>query len=281
VDSTGKIGVLTKIVGIMDALARADGVVTFSELSRQLDIPRPTLHRLIAALREESLIDVQGGRFVLGPRLVEWSTLAIHTSDLRQAALAPLGRLVQQTGETASLYVRVGHQRICLERVDGPGLLRPDIRIGEALPLHVGSAGRVILAWSDPLEWDELWSLSEREFPGEQPVNPPDWWAIRRQGWVISIRERDDALSSVSVPVLGHRGELLAALSVSGPLSRLPKDRLKEFVPLLLATAADVRSGFASSGPTPSASPAKVPFESTGARERRRRWHLAHRQSPS
>lgn len=284
-DSSAKIGVLTKIVAIMDALARAEGSVTFSELSRQLNIPRPTLHRLIAAMREESLIDVQGGRFVLGPRLVEWSTLAVHTSDLRQAALGSLERLVQLTGETASLYVRVGHQRICLDRVDGPGLLRPAIRIGEALPLHVGSAGRVILAWSDPLEWDELWTLSEREFPTEDAVNPPDWWAIRRQGWVISVRERDDALSSVSVPVLGARGELIAALSVSGPLSRLPRDRLREFVPWLRAAAEAVRDGFESGGAAGPAHPARAASpadpDAAGAWHKRRRWRLAHPRSPS
>ena len=281
-DSGSKIGVLTKIVAIMDTLARSDGTITFSELSRQLEIPRPTLHRLIAAMRAESLIDMQGGRFVLGPRLVEWSTLAVHTSDLRQAALASLERLVHLTGETASLYVRVGHQRICLDRMDGPGLLRPAIRIGEALPLHVGSAGRVILAWSDPLEWDELWDMSEKEFPTEEPVNPPDWWAIRRQGWVISVRERDDALSSVSVPVLGARGELIAALSVSGPLSRLPRDRLREFVPWLLDAAATVRDTFESAAeagplrPARQPAPAADPSEAAGAWHRRKRWRPAH-----
>ncbi len=282
-DSSAKIGVLTKIVAIMDTLARTEGSISFSELSRQLEIPRPTLHRLIAAMREESLIDVQGGRFVLGPRLVEWSTLAIQTSDLRQAAAASLARLVQQTGETASLYVRVGHQRICLDRVDGPGLLRPAIRIGEALPLHVGSAGRVILAWSDPLEWDELWTLSERDFPTVEPVNPPDWWAIRHQGWVISERERDDALSSVSVPVLGIRGELIAALSVSGPLSRLTRERLREFLPWLRAAAEAVRDGFESGGAASrrQPSPATDPSEAAGVWHKRRYWRVVHPRSPS
>lgn len=62
------------------------------------------------------------------------------------------------------------------------------------------------------------------------------------------MRERDDAFSSASVSVLGARGELIAALSVSGPLSRLPRDRLREFVPWLLAAAEAVRDGFKSGG---------------------------------
>lgn len=288
VDRPEKIGVLTKIVAILDEMAKVEGNISFSELSQRLNIPRPTLHRLVAALREEGLVDLQSGRFVLGLRLIEWSTLAAQRSDLRALARPWLERLMGETGETASLYVRVADQRICLDRVEGPSLLRPAIRIGESLPLHVGSAGRVILAWSDPLEWESLWKISELNFPKEEPVDPPDWWALRQQGWVVSMRERDDALSSVSVPVLGPSGQLLAAISISGPLSRLPRERLRSFVPKLQEAAAGMRADIEASGLDTLQRPraAQVPdganpSSETGARQQRKPWGQAGPPAPA
>jgi DNA-binding IclR family transcriptional regulator len=287
VDRVGKIGVLSKIVAILDALAVADGRVSLSELSTRLGIPRPTLHRLINALREESLIDVQGGRFVAGLKLLEWSSIAMRSSDLRQVARPWLERLTAETGETSAIYVRVGHQCICLDHAQGPGLLRPVIRIGEPQPLHTGSAGRVIIAWSDPLEWETLWTLSEREFPTPVPVNPPDWWAIRRQGWVITTRERDDALASVSVPVLGAKGELVAAVSISGPLSRLPRERLKTFIPTLKNAAHAIGEALVEDAgswdarvETNKEQTVQDSSDDARARVKRKHWHAVYPRTP-
>lgn len=250
-DRSSRIGVLTKIVAVLDEMAKVEGAIGFSDLASRLGIPRPTLHRLVGAMRAEGLVDVQGGRFVLGPRLVAWSSLAAQRSDLRALARPWLERLTSETGETAAVYVRVADQRICLDRVEGKGMLRPAIRIGESMPLHVGAAGHVILAWSDPLEWDALWQSSERNFPAEGPVDPPDWWALRGQGWVLSMRDRDDALSSVSVPVLDAQGRLVAAIDVSGPLSRLTREQLKKFVPRLQEAATALRQAIEASEPQP------------------------------
>lgn len=286
-DRVGKIGVLSKIVAILDALAVADGRVNLSELSRQLGIPRPTLHRLINALREESIIDIQEGRFVAGLKLIEWASIAMRSSNLRQVARPWLEGLTAETGETSSIYVRVGHQCICLDHVEGPGLLRPVIRIGEPQPLHTSSAGRVIIAWSDPLEWEMLWTLSEREFPTPAPVNPPDWWAIRRQGWVITTRERDDALASVSVPVLGANGELVAAIAVSGPLSRLPRERLKAFIPTLKTAAQAIGEAFVEHGGSrdalaeaTQAERAEATSRAARASTKRKHWQAVYLRSP-
>jgi DNA-binding IclR family transcriptional regulator len=129
---------------------------------------------------------------------------------------------------------------VCLDRVEGPGILRATIPIGSANPLHLGSAGKILLAFSPASSWEELWHASRRQFPSGLEAAFPDLAAIRRQGYAISAGDRDDALASLSVPVLGTEGEAVAALSISGPISRLTEAKLQRYVPLLQRAAIEV-----------------------------------------
>lgn len=236
-----RVGVLAKVAEILDLLSGTHEPLSVSAMARRLDMPRATLYRLIAALAEMDVIESAGGRLRPGPRLVRWASEAWESSDLRLIAHPVLEALVASTGETAALFVRVGTERICLDRVEGPGLLRSTTRIGETSPLHLGSSGKVLLAFADRAEWQHLLRTSQANYPGAVREEL-DLGAIREQGYAISAGDRDDALSSLSAPVRDRSGACLAALSISGPSSRLTARRLAGHVPLLLAAAAQVEA---------------------------------------
>ncbi len=237
-----KVGVLVKVADIMDLLSSTHEALSVSELARRLGMPRATLHRLIATLEEMHLLEASHGRLKPGLRLVHWANEAWESSDLRRLAHPVLERIVAQAGETAALFVRVGTERICLDRVEGPGLLRSTTRIGESSPLHVGSSGKILLAFSAREEWRELLRESHVRFPEAPPRDPPDLEAIRALGYVISTGDRDDALSSLSVPVLDKAGGASAALSISGPASRLTVKRLESCIGLLQDAASQLQA---------------------------------------
>jgi DNA-binding IclR family transcriptional regulator len=215
------VGVLDKSVAILAFLSDY-GPASLVEVVGGTGLPRPTAHRLLSALEAHHLVVREEGRYSLGLRLLGWGNRAAGTNlvDAARPALAALG---EETGESAQLYVREGDRRVCVASVERASGLRDTVPVGAVLPLELGSAGKVLLAWAE----------DERRYsgPSEEELD-----AIRSRGWAESVAEREAGVASVSAPVFGLDGKLNAAVCASGPISRLeehPDERLAE--PVVLA----------------------------------------------
>jgi DNA-binding IclR family transcriptional regulator len=197
--------VLDRAVLILDAVA-GSGPCALADLVTATGLPRPTAHRLAVALEHHGLLarDVDG-RFVLGGRLAGWGALAGRR--LADAARPVLADLVAATGESAQLYVREGDSRVCVAVHDRPSGLRDSVPLGAVMPLDRGSGGKVLLAWADDAS--------------AFAVRPATLATVRKRGWVETVGEREAGVASVSAPVRAADGEVIAAISVSGPIERL------------------------------------------------------------
>ena len=197
------VGVLDKSVEILALLAE-DRSTSLAGVVEATGIPRPTAHRLLAALEVHHLVARSNGRYRLGLRLMGWGEKVAAGMTLVEVARPVLESLRDRTEESVQLYVREGKHRICVAAVErAGGGLKDMVPIGSVLPLEHGSGGRVLLAWS-------------RDGAGADGLRE-----VRRRGWAESIAEREEGVASVSAPVFGPGGELLAAVCVSGPVSRL------------------------------------------------------------
>ena len=203
--SVSGIGVLDKAVSVLDALE--GGPLTLAGLVDGTGLSRATAHRLAVALEVHGLVRRDdAGRFALGPRLTG--------VDLAARARPALEALRDNTGESVQLYVRRGDRRVCLASLESPHGLRTIVAVGASLPLSVGSAGRVLRA--DP--------------------------EAARQGWAESVEERERGVASVSAPVLGPGGEVVAAVSVSGPVERTTRRPGRRYAAAVVAAARAVES---------------------------------------
>ena len=127
--------------------------------------------------------------------------------------------LRDESGESTQLYVREGEHRVCVAAVERVTGLRDTVPVGAVMPLVRGSAGKVLLAWAQG-------GVDGR--PDAAQLR-----GIRVRGWAESVAEREAGVASVSAPVFGEDGRLRAAVSVSGPISRLgesPGQRLSHLV---------------------------------------------------
>jgi DNA-binding IclR family transcriptional regulator len=149
---------------------------------------------------------------------------------LRELAHPALERLARTTGESTQLFVRDGERRICVDAVDSEHELRTIVEVGAALPLTQGSAGKVFLAWGPPVEGDDMDRLAHQLA------------TTGRRGWAASFGERAPGVASVSAPVFGPAGAVLAAISVSGPASRITALRAKAYAPAVMQAAREVES---------------------------------------
>jgi DNA-binding IclR family transcriptional regulator len=204
------IGVLDKAVGVLHTVAESP--CGLAELCERTGLPRATAHRLAAGLETHRLLARDGqGRWRLGPALSE---LAGQVHDpLLAAGTAVLPRLREITGESVQLYRREGTWRVCVAAMEPPAGLRDTVPVGSRLPMTAGSGAKVLLAFSDAAT--------------QQAVLPTAMFTertlaeVRRRGWAQSAAEREPGVASISAPVRDGGGNVIAAVSVSGPIDRM------------------------------------------------------------
>jgi DNA-binding IclR family transcriptional regulator len=126
-----------------------------------------------------------------------------------------LVQLRDLTGESAQLYRRQGDVRVCVAAAERTSGLRDTVPIGAALPMSAGSAAQVLLAWEEGERMHR--GLRGAKFTAATLAT------VRRRGWAASAAEREAGVASVSAPVRGAGGKVLAAISVSGPIERLTR----------------------------------------------------------
>lgn len=198
------IGVLDKSVAVLRAAAEEPA--SLAELCGRTGLPRATAHRLAVGLELHGLLTRDGdGLWRPGSALRE---LAASTADaLVDTAAMVLPRLREITGESVQLYRREGDHRVCVAAAEPPSGLRDTVPVGSRLPMTAGSGAKVLAAWADPRA-DSF--FSDRALAD-----------VRKRGWAQSAGERESGVASVSAPVRNPRGEVIAAISVSGPIDRM------------------------------------------------------------
>ncbi len=217
---------LDKAVGVLRATA--EGPCGLAELCERTGLPRATAHRLAVGLEAHGmLLRTPDGRWHPGPTLGQ---LAGGRPDpLLDAAAAVLPRLRDITGESVQLYRRDGIHRICIAHAEPPSGLRDTVPVGSRLPMTAGSGAKVLAAWCDPATQRLI--LADASFSERVLVD------VRRRGWAQSVAEREAGVASVSAPVRDAAGQVVAAVSVSGPVDRIGRRPGVRWAADLLAAA--------------------------------------------
>lgn len=208
--SVSGVGVLDKAVAILDVLAGGDRL-TLGELTAATGLPRATAHRLAHALAAHRLTALgEDDRWSLGDRVGELAggQAVPALADLARPALE---QLRDATDESVQLYVARGAVRVCIVSLESPHSLRTIVPVGAELPLDKGSAAKVLA----------------------------DLPAVRRQGWAQSVEEREKGVASVSAPVR-RDGEVVAAVSVSGPVERTTRTPGRRYADAVVAAARQI-----------------------------------------
>lgn len=197
-------------MGVLHAIAESP--CGLAELCERTGLPRATAHRLAAGLEAHRLVAREpDGRWRIGPAVIE---LAAHADDpLLAAAAVVLPRLRERTGESVQLYRREGTTRVCVAALEPPAGLRDTVPVGARLPMTAGSGAKVLLAYSDAATQQAL--LPTAKFTDRTLAD------VLRRGWAQSAAEREPGVASVSAPVRDARGDVIAAVSVSGPVDRM------------------------------------------------------------
>ncbi|WP_433686374.1 IclR family transcriptional regulator [Micromonospora carbonacea] len=239
--------------------ARAPETLGVSTIARELGLPKAVAYRILKELAADEFLDFDEDtkRYRLGAGALAVGLAALRALDVPEIARRYLVRLVRRTGETATLSVRQGSIRVYIDQVLSPHEVRMSVSLGTSHPLHSGSSSKAILAALPAVELDEyLAQPLERVTPStitDPAVLRAELAHIRRQGYAVSIGERQNGAGSVAAAIRYGTGQVFGSISLCGPQDRFTRQVCADHGALVAAAAADISAEL---GFRPPASPA-------------------------
>jgi DNA-binding IclR family transcriptional regulator len=223
-DSSG-LELIAKVDAVIGVL-ESRGEVSAAEIAERTGEPLSSVYRLMQSLTGVGWVDRgwRRGTYRLGLLMLTIGGQLEDKLDVRECALPSLRRLVQTTGTTSFLCVRRDTRAVCVERIDGQAVRSLAMQLGGSLPLYAGAAPRAILAFIPPAE--QRSSLRASRLPGDPPrpdaaAVQADIEQVRRDGFTVSDGDVTPGIAALGAPVFNHRGELAAAISISGIRSQI------------------------------------------------------------
>jgi DNA-binding IclR family transcriptional regulator len=215
-----------------------DGL-TLTSLATLLKSNKATAHRIVTTLKAFDLVMTDGnGKLRLGSGVRGLSEGLSLESRIREAARPYLARLRDATGETACLHLVFGYERACVEQVESRAQLKWVAEIGKRFPLTAGAPGKVILAFMSPEARQRALRVLPLARLTPDSITDPRCFTraleqARRDGYAISINESVPGAAACAAPVRDWSGKIVGAMTVSGPVERLSRRRLRRFSTLV------------------------------------------------
>ena len=216
-------------------LLDSDGPMSLRELAEAADLPKSTASRLLTALERHGLVHQDGerGKLEPGPAILRFAHRGGVERHLVELAATALKALSQACDETVNLSVPTPHGVDHLAQVDGQHFLGAGQWVGRRVDYHCTANGKIFLAFGTAeLPHGRLARLTADTVVSRAALEE-QLEAVRRDGYATAIDELEDGLSAIAAPVRGPTGEVIAALSISGPTLRLTRARIRELVPAL------------------------------------------------
>jgi len=227
---------LHRAVALLDCFTQEKPELGVREIARKAGLSSSTAGRLLGHLKELGLVsqnpDTHG--YSLGGKVLAWAGVYTATLDVRNLSLPLMHELHQSTQETISLYILEGNDRVCVERLESPQNVRIIARIGRRLPLYAGSAGKVFLAFLPRDRRDAILNTTVLKpfTPNtlvDRSILEKELDKIRKDGYAFSCGEWVSDASGVAAPIFDQRGDVVAALTISGPTQRFDEFKIKKY----------------------------------------------------
>ncbi|MFB9740491.1 IclR family transcriptional regulator [Pseudonocardia sulfidoxydans] len=236
---------LARALAVIGTLSeRAPEAMGVSAISRELGLSKTVAHRILkelVALDFLAFDEVTKG-YRLGTGALQVGMAALRGLDVPRIARPHLQRLVQETGETATLSARQGAARVYIDQVLSPHEIRMSVALGTAHALHAGSSSKAILAALSDTEVEEyleahaLAAVTGNTITSADALRA-DLRAIRECGYAASRGERQHGAGSVAAAVLLADGGVFGAVSLCGPVDRFGPDVAADYGTRVVAAA--------------------------------------------
>jgi len=223
---------IRRTLALFDLLAQSRRSLSLSEISRRLQLPKSSVHRILATLEEQECVrrNPETDRFSLGVKLMALSRAALEGAELREQAAPHLLRLQQQTGLTIHRAVLEHKQAVLIAKLEPLGQPTVGTWIGRAMDLNSTAAGKALIAHLPEAEIGRLFSSrafvrhNHRTIVGLAHLNR-ELAAVRESGYALDDEEDELGVRCIGAPVM-QRDRVVAAISLAGYLDQVTEDRI-------------------------------------------------------
>lgn len=235
-----------RAIAVLKAFSNDAPEMGVTEISQRVNLHKSTAYRLLSAFEDEGLVikNPETGKYRLGPELIILGEQVLRHIDVHRVALPYLRDLAEKTGETIDLEVLSGGNVITIDEIAGRHVVAAGGAIGMPWAAHATSNGKVLLA-DQPIEKQrQILSRTLKRFTSRTMTDSKalarELAKVRDQGFAVSFGELEDHLVAVGVPIRGRNGDAVAAVSISGPDTRITSDKLRGLIAIGLKTCAEI-----------------------------------------
>lgn len=230
----GQVRSITRALTVMRALSESADGLTLSETAARAGLAASTAHRILTTLEAERFarFDASGGVWHVGVSAFTVGAAFARTRDVIALARPYMRRLMEQTGETANVFLESGGEAVCMAQVESRHSMRAITRVGGRVKMHWSGAGKAILAHMREEQARAI--LAEHGMPRAtartlvtEDALLEELAKIRAAGLSVDDEENADGMRCVAAAVLNEQGLPAAAISVSGPKARIGEDKLR------------------------------------------------------
>jgi DNA-binding IclR family transcriptional regulator len=237
-----------KALDILECVALAGQPLSAAEIAKLCGLSRPTAYRLICTLTTRGYVaEDDDTHYRLGTQTLSLSQNVLDSLDLPELVQPYLRQLSDITNETAYLSILDNNEILYIGKAESSQSVRTHTKIGSRNKLHCTSMGKVILAFLPESDRNELLERLQLTASTATTITDPNALVeelntIRLQKYSIDNEESEEGVRCVGAPIFDHNGNVLAAISVSGPAYRLSVSRLIALSTLVMDTAKTVSS---------------------------------------
>jgi DNA-binding IclR family transcriptional regulator len=243
VSTTNTSATALKALRVLEAVATSSGLVSVSEVAERVDVDKSTAYRMLITLIDAGYVvrDEISKRYSLSYKVVSLSRNLLAENEVSRLIRQTLSHISAATNETLHFSVLDGDEAVLVHCVKGTQLVTVDFQIGDRVPLHCTSIGKVLLAFQDVRYTEGIIAAGLPKLASNTIIEPSELrqelQRIRSQGYGIDDREFSDNMRCIAVPVFEGGGRVNGGISISGPDSRFTLEKLDELrTPLLEAS---------------------------------------------
>jgi DNA-binding IclR family transcriptional regulator len=257
IKESNRVQSVERAVALLRSFTEAEPELGVTELARRLDLHKSTVSRILATLQAEGLVgrNPDTGRYRLSLGLISLAGVALGGLDVRAVAQPHLNKLVEVSQETVNVTVLDGRDCVNIERARSPQPIRYVGWIGRRTPLHCTAAGKVLLAYMMPdarqaLLRPPLTAYTEKTITTIETLER-SLVEVQGRGYAIVHEEFEEGFSSIAAPVCSHDGQVVAAVSISGPTYRLGPEAMASLAQPLLQITGQISAEMGHAGRWP------------------------------
>lgn len=254
-DDKNRIQSFRRMMEVLQCFSTAARRLTLAQIAAATGLPRPTVHRILGALKEIGFIeqDVKGGGYMLGIGLYELGSLSLTNMDLHREAQPFVDRLARHSGALVHLGVFNGHSVVVIEREDFEEPRKSLASHVEIAPIHCTGVGKAVGAHLPKELVAKIAAGGLRAYTSHTTTSlaalERDYAKVRKRGYALDNEELQLFVRCVAAPIRNTTGKVFAAISVSGPPQRMTAERQLQLSSVVIDTAVEISRHLGYSGP--------------------------------